>query len=84
MHLAGMLVSRSVSGMAARLPQMRDTTHQAASVGAVGVSLVRLARSLPLWLWIVAALLAAPWYLAYMAWVLTRVGGVETFMPRTP
>ena len=43
-----------------------------------------LARRVPLLVWIAVALLITPWYLAYAAWVLTRWGGVETFMPRTP
>lgn len=51
---------------------------------ALGV-LLRLARRVSPVVWLALGLLAVvPWYLAYVAWVLTRWSGVETFMPRMP
>ena len=64
-----------------RLSPLRSATRQAASVGAVGVSLVRLVGRVSPFVWLAVALaLAMPFYLRYFAWALGACGLV-TFAP---
>ena len=84
MRAARVSVSGSVS-VDPRLPSLSGAARQARGLRAVALPALRLAGRVPPWAWLLmAGLAAAPWYLAYLAWVLTRWGGVETFMPRTP